>query len=110
MRASTIARNYAEALLVLARKAGDLEGWGRALDGVVHAVESDTRLRNFLTERAWLDDRDHDRMAAEIEAEVRAVVAEQEKLGPPSIDTLIEDVFETPSWLQLEQFRELQGD
>jgi len=48
MRASTIARNYAEALLALARKAGDLEGWGRALDGVVHAVESDTRLRNFL--------------------------------------------------------------
>ena len=68
------------------------------------------RMRTFLTARAWLDDNDHDRMAAEIEAEVRAVVAEQEKLGPPSIDTLIEDVYETPSWLQLEQFRELQGD
>jgi F-type H+-transporting ATPase subunit delta len=48
MRAPTIARNYAEALLVLARKANDLEGWGAAVNGVVTAMESDTRLRNFL--------------------------------------------------------------
>jgi F-type H+-transporting ATPase subunit delta len=48
MRATTIARNYAEALLVLARKADALEGWGAALNGVVSAVESDIRLRNFL--------------------------------------------------------------
>lgn len=48
MRSTTIARNYAEALLVLARQANDLEGWGRALDGVVSAVEGDQRLRNFL--------------------------------------------------------------
>jgi F-type H+-transporting ATPase subunit delta len=48
MRATTIARNYAEAMLVLARKANDLEGWGVAIHGVVTAMESDTRLRNFL--------------------------------------------------------------
>ena len=48
MRATTIARNYAEALLSLARKANDLEGWGVALQGVVTAVEEDIRLRNFL--------------------------------------------------------------
>ncbi len=48
MRPATIARNYAEALLVLAGKAGDLEGWGRLIDGVVTAVESDARLRNFM--------------------------------------------------------------
>src|SRR5262245_59105305 len=48
MRAPTIARNYAEALLVLAGKANDLEGWGAALHGVVTAMESDLRLRNFL--------------------------------------------------------------
>ena len=48
MRATTIAKNYAEALLVLAGKANDLEGWGVAINGVVTAIESDIRLRNFL--------------------------------------------------------------
>ena len=48
MRATTIARNYAEALLVLARKANDLDGWGLAINGVVTAMETDARLRNFL--------------------------------------------------------------
>jgi F-type H+-transporting ATPase subunit delta len=48
MRATTIARNYAEALIELARKANDIDGWGLALYGVVTAIESDVRLRNFL--------------------------------------------------------------
>lgn len=48
MRSITIARNYAEALLMLARKAKDLNGWGLAVNGVVAAMESDVRLRNFL--------------------------------------------------------------
>lgn len=48
MRATTIARNYAEALLVLAKKANDADGFGLAINGVVSAVESDVRLRNFL--------------------------------------------------------------
>jgi F-type H+-transporting ATPase subunit delta len=48
MRATTIARNYAEALMALAQKANDLEGWGLAIDGVGAAIESDQRLRNFL--------------------------------------------------------------
>ena len=48
MRAPTIAKNYAEALLVLAGKARDLEGWGAAVNGVVTAMEGDVRLRRFL--------------------------------------------------------------
>ena len=48
MRATTIAKNYAEALLVLARKANDLDGWGQAISGVVSAMETDSRLRHFL--------------------------------------------------------------
>lgn len=48
MRATTIARNYAEALIILARKANDLDGWGSGLHGLVSAMESDIRLRNFL--------------------------------------------------------------
>jgi F-type H+-transporting ATPase subunit delta len=48
MREPTIARNYAEALLELAQRAGDLRGWGEMLDSVANAVESDRRLRTFL--------------------------------------------------------------
>ena len=48
MHAETIARNYAEAMLSLAQKAKDLDGWGLAINGVVTAMESDVRLRNFL--------------------------------------------------------------
>ena len=48
MRETTIARNYAEALLALARKAGDLPAWGRMIDDVAAAMERDERLRNFL--------------------------------------------------------------
>ena len=48
MRDTTIARNYAEALLALARKAGDLQAWGRMIDDVASAIERDERLRRFL--------------------------------------------------------------
>ena len=49
MRATTIAKNYAEALLSLARKANDLDGYGASINGVVTAMEGDVRLRNFLS-------------------------------------------------------------
>jgi F-type H+-transporting ATPase subunit delta len=48
MRETTIARNYAEALLELARKANDLRGWGEMIDSVANGIESDRRLRVFL--------------------------------------------------------------
>lgn len=48
MRDTTIARNYAEALLALARKAEDLQAWGRLIDDVASAMERDERLRHFL--------------------------------------------------------------
>jgi len=48
MRDSTIARNYAEALLELARKADDLEGWGAMISEVAAAVGKDRRLKVFL--------------------------------------------------------------
>ena len=48
MRETTIGRNYAEALLELAQRAGDLRGWGEMIDSVSNAVESDRRLRVFL--------------------------------------------------------------
>ena len=48
MRGETIARNYAEALLELARKGGDLTGWGNMISDVAEAMERDEHLRRFL--------------------------------------------------------------
>ncbi len=48
MRDSTIARNYAETLLELARRANDLEGWGKMIMDVATALEADESLRIFL--------------------------------------------------------------
>jgi len=48
MREPTIARNYAETLVELAQRAGDLRGWGEMFDSVANALETDRRLRIFL--------------------------------------------------------------
>jgi F-type H+-transporting ATPase subunit delta len=48
MRDTTIARNYAEALLVLAGKANNLRGWGDLMSDVARAMETDATLRLFL--------------------------------------------------------------
>jgi F-type H+-transporting ATPase subunit delta len=48
MRDSTIARNYAEALVTLAERANDLDGWGRMIDDVAQLVSKDARVRRFL--------------------------------------------------------------
>ena len=55
MRDTTIARNYAEVLLELARRAGDIEGWGAMMRDVAEAVRKDERLRLFL-ESPRIDD------------------------------------------------------
>jgi F-type H+-transporting ATPase subunit delta len=48
MREPTIAKNYAETLLVLAQRAGDLRGWGEMIESVSDAMETDRRLYVFL--------------------------------------------------------------
>lgn len=48
MRQSTIARNYAETLLELAKRAEDLRGWGTLIQSIADAVERDQKLRVFL--------------------------------------------------------------
>jgi F-type H+-transporting ATPase subunit delta len=48
MRDATIARNYAEALVTLAQRAGDLDGWGRMIDDVAQLVANDLTVRRFL--------------------------------------------------------------
>jgi F-type H+-transporting ATPase subunit delta len=49
MREPTIARNYAEALVSLADRAGELDGWGATITEIADAIEGDTRLANFLS-------------------------------------------------------------
>lgn len=48
MRDTTIARNYAEALLALARDANALDAWGAMIGAVADAVTTEPRLANFL--------------------------------------------------------------
>jgi len=48
MRDVSIAKNYAEALLVLAGKAKDTEGWGVLVSALGDAVATDVVLRRFL--------------------------------------------------------------
>lgn len=48
MREVSIARNYADALLTLARTAGDPTGWGAAVSALGDAVAGEATLRHFL--------------------------------------------------------------
>jgi F-type H+-transporting ATPase subunit delta len=48
MRDSTIATNYAETLLVLARRGNDLRGWGTMITDVADAMDANPTLRLFL--------------------------------------------------------------
>jgi F-type H+-transporting ATPase subunit delta len=48
MNESTIGRNYAEALLALARKGGDIEAWGGLLSAIATAMQENQTLRTFL--------------------------------------------------------------
>ena len=48
MREPTIARNYAETLVELAQRGGDLRGWGEMIESVAESMHSDRRLRTFL--------------------------------------------------------------
>lgn len=48
MNDTTIARNYAETLLVLAQRAKDLRGWGALITQVAEAMGQNPKLRLFL--------------------------------------------------------------
>lgn len=48
VQGESVARNYAEALLTLARKAEDAAGWGVMLRQVASAIRSDVTLSRFL--------------------------------------------------------------
>ncbi|MCA9679648.1 MAG: 3-methyl-2-oxobutanoate dehydrogenase [Kofleriaceae bacterium] len=65
------------------------------------------RLRTFMEARGWLAAGEHDALVAQLEARVRDVIATVEAAAPPPVETLIEDVYEEPTWAQREQLAAL---
>ncbi|HEX2689634.1 MAG TPA: thiamine pyrophosphate-dependent enzyme [Kofleriaceae bacterium] len=62
------------------------------------------RFETYLTRRGWLAAGEREAIAQQIEAEVRDAIARQEAVAPPALETLIDDVYEEPTWLLREQF------
>jgi pyruvate dehydrogenase E1 component alpha subunit len=68
------------------------------------------RLRIYMEKRGWLAEGEHDAMMAAYETQTREVIARVEAAGPPPIESMIEDVYERPSWIQQEQLAAITGD
>ena len=67
------------------------------------------RLRSHLSSLgSWSDAKQAD-LEAKIEAELKDVIAEAEKVPPPALESLIEDVYAKPPWHLEEQLKELQN-
>jgi pyruvate dehydrogenase E1 component alpha subunit len=65
------------------------------------------RLEAYLTSRGWLEPGEHKLLADRLEVEVRDAIARQEAIGAPPLESLIEDVFEEPTWNLREQLADL---
>jgi pyruvate dehydrogenase E1 component alpha subunit/2-oxoisovalerate dehydrogenase E1 component alpha subunit len=65
------------------------------------------RFEVLLTAKGWLEAGEKDALAAKIEQDVRDAIARQEAVGAPALETLIDDVFEEPTWNLREQLAEL---
>ena len=64
------------------------------------------RMRVYMIGKGWLAEGQTEAMAEAIETEVRSVIDRQEKMAPPALETLIEDVYEQPTWGLREQLDE----
>lgn len=65
------------------------------------------RLETYLLERGWLEAGEREALAAQLETDVRDAIARQEAVGAPALETLIDDVFEEPTWLLREQMAQV---
>jgi pyruvate dehydrogenase E1 component alpha subunit len=61
------------------------------------------RMETYLMSRSWLAAGEREQLADKIEAEVREAIARQEAVGAPALETIIDDVFEEPTWALREQ-------
>jgi pyruvate dehydrogenase E1 component alpha subunit len=62
-----------------------------------------TRFRVYLAAKGLVDDAFDEKLDTEITAEISAVIKEVEAYGPPSRDTLLDDVYATKPWHLEEQ-------
>ena len=65
------------------------------------------RMEAFLLKRGWLAAGEREALATQMENDVRDAIARQEAIGAPPLESLIEDVFEEPTWNLREQLSEL---
>ena len=68
------------------------------------------RLETYMINRGWLAAGEREQLAATLEAAVRASIARAEAAGPPALATLVDDVFEEPTWLLREQLAALEAE
>jgi len=67
------------------------------------------RLEIYLGRRGWLAAGEREAISQQIETEVREAIARQEAIGAPALETIVEDVYEEPTWLQREQLAALEA-
>jgi pyruvate dehydrogenase E1 component alpha subunit/2-oxoisovalerate dehydrogenase E1 component alpha subunit len=67
------------------------------------------RAELWLQKKGWLAAGEREAWAEQIETEVRDAIARAEAAGPPELGTIVEDVFEEPTWRLREQMEELEA-
>jgi len=72
-----------------------------------HEKDPLRRMEAYLLRRGWLAAGEREALAAQIEADVREVIARQEKVEGPPLESIVDDVFEEPTWNLREQLDQL---
>ncbi|MCE9574812.1 MAG: 3-methyl-2-oxobutanoate dehydrogenase [Deltaproteobacteria bacterium] len=65
------------------------------------------RMRALGERQGWLAVGEHEAWSAQLEADVRDAITRQEAVPPPALATIIDDVYEQPTWNLREQLAEL---
>jgi pyruvate dehydrogenase E1 component alpha subunit len=77
----------------------EVEEW-KNRDGIV-------RFRKYLEKKGIWNEAQEEKLLSEVDAEISSVIEHAEKVGPPPIETLIEDVYAEIPWHIREQYDEL---
>ena len=72
-----------------------------------HQKDPLRRMEAFLLARGWLAAGEREALAAQIETDVRDAITRQEAIAQPPLESLIDDVYEQPTWNLREQLSEL---
>jgi pyruvate dehydrogenase E1 component alpha subunit len=67
------------------------------------------RTELWLQHQGWLQNGEREAMAEQLDQDVRESVARAEAAGPPALGTIIDDVYEEPTWLLREQMAALEA-